>query len=68
MPEQYTDPAASAASNCLGGVIEKPGAGPLLLKILVPAYAAGSIIGKKINPNSPGLYLKKNSQENVDKQ
>lgn len=35
------------ASNALGGVgIEKPGTGPLLLKILIPAYAAGSIIGK----------------------
>ena len=35
---------AIAASNSLGG--ERPGAGPLLLKILIPAYAAGSIIGK----------------------
>ena len=50
MPEQNhmngIDNAALAASNSLGGVIDKPGTGPLLLKILIPAYAAGSIIGK----------------------
>ena len=34
------------ASNSLTGNGEKAGPGPLLLKILVPAYAAGSIIGK----------------------
>jgi len=36
-----------SASNSLGTSNgEKAGPGPLLLKILVPAYAAGSIIGK----------------------
>ena len=37
----------SSVTNGLNGAIgvDKAGAGPLLLKILVPAYAAGSIIG-----------------------
>lgn len=39
----------SSVTNGLNGAIgvDKAGAGPLLLKILVPAYAAGSIIGKQ---------------------
>lgn len=39
----------SSSTNGLNGTLtinDKTGAGPLLLKILVPAYAAGSIIGK----------------------
>ena len=40
------------ASNSLTGNGEKAGPGPLLLKILVPAYAAGSIIGKSNNIQS----------------
>ena len=37
----------SSVTNGLNGAVgvDKAGAGPLLLKILVPAYAAGSIIG-----------------------
>ena len=38
----------SSSTNGLNGTLtinDKTGAGPLLLKILVPAYAAGSIIG-----------------------
>lgn len=39
---------SSSVTNGLNGVgMDKPGAGPLLLKILVPAYSAGSIIGKQ---------------------
>jgi RNA-binding protein Nova len=38
---------SDTASNSLTGNGEKAGPGPLLLKILVPAYAAGSIIGKQ---------------------
>ena len=41
---------SSSGTNGLNGVgMDKPGAGPLLLKILVPAYAAGSIIGEYSN-------------------
>ena len=43
------------ASNSLTGNGEKAGPGPLLLKILVPAYAAGSIIGKYNNLDQFGL-------------
>ena len=39
-----TDSAVSSAIS----IGDKAGPGPLLLKILVPAYAAGSIIGKKL--------------------
>ena len=42
----YCDDINDLASNSLGTSNgEKAGPGPLLLKILVPAYAAGSIIG-----------------------
>ena len=59
------------ASNSLTGNGEKAGPGPLLLKILVPAYAAGSIIGKLTQFKSfirSLIQILKNNQKSLNQE
>ena len=45
MDSEYTSNETDSAVSSAISIGDKAGPGPLLLKILVPAYAAGSIIG-----------------------